>query len=327
MDPAHGAEDIAAWQADWNLPAIELGRVVRTATGSELVDSERLLEGHGHEVHDVTTTSGESVIVRVAWRAGPAFDREIWPTEAARAVGVPAPRHLLIEHTAVGGVDVSINVQERLRGFSVYRLTPSLDPEQLGSLTSQAGELLAAIHGLPTPGAGALNEQGQTDPRLGSTWRLPLDLAERSTELVSQGVDPVLIERATEALMRLSAMITRAPTRLVHGDWTLANILSDGVQVTGVVDWEGSGGSDPASELRGWDFWHDSGPTSSDALLAAYVGAGGSVDSEFAERRVLYRLANLHNALSHFLSTNRADLLERALDEMKRTLVSANTFL
>jgi hygromycin-B 4-O-kinase len=327
VKPVPDAEEIAAWQADWNLPAIELRRVVRKATGSDVVTSERILEGHGHEVHGVTTASGDAVIVRVAWRAGPAFDRETWPTEAARAAGVPAPRHLLVEHTAVAGNHVSINVQERLPGFSVYRLAPSLDHQQLRSLTTQAGELLAAVHALSTSGAGALNEQGQVDSQLGSTWSLPLDFAERSTRLTSQGVDALLIERVTAALMKLAPMIARAPTQLVHGDWTFANILSDGVHITGVVDWEGSGGGDPASELRGWDFWHDSGPTSSDALLGAYVRAGGSIDEEFTQRRVLYRLANLQDALSHFIFTNRADLLDRAIEETQHTLVTAHRFL
>ena len=216
-------------------------------------------------------------------------------------------------------------MQERLPGYSIYRLTPTLDHAQLSRLTTQAGELLAAVHALLVAGTGALNNQGQVDSKLGGTWTLPLDFSDRSTELVSQGVDQILVERTNEALVRLPPMIDRAPTRLVHGDWTLANLLSDGKRITGVVDWEGSGGGDPASELRGWDFWHDSGPTSSDTLLAAYISAGGSMDNEFAHRRILYRIANLLDALSHFIVTNRGDLLDRATEDLRRTLEPADT--
>jgi aminoglycoside phosphotransferase (APT) family kinase protein len=327
VDPVPDAEEIAYWQAEWNLPLIELDRVVREATRSKVASSERILEGHGHEVHAVTTDSGEGAIVRVAWREGPAFDRETWPAEVARSVGVPAPRQLLIEHTTVGGSRVSINVQERLPGLSVYRLRPTLGHEQLARLTTQAGELLAAVHALEVAGTGALNEHGHVDAELGTTWTLPLNLSDRSTELVSQGVDRTIIERTTDTLMKLPPIINPAPTRLVHGDWTLANLLSDGTRITGVVDWEGSGGGDPATELRGWDFWHDSGPTSSDKLLAAYVRAGGSVDEEFAHRRTLYTLVNLLDALSHFIFTDRADLLDRATEAMHRTLDRADAFL
>jgi hypothetical protein len=70
---------------------------------------------------------------------------------------------------------VSINVQERLPGSSVSRLTPDLDHEQLSSLTTQAGELLAAIHAVSTSGTGALDEQGQLDSQLGTPWCLPED--------------------------------------------------------------------------------------------------------------------------------------------------------
>ena len=326
MDPVPDAEEIAAWQADWNLPPAELARVVRKATGSSVDGSERILEGHGHEVHAVATSSGEGVVVRVAWREGPAFDRERWPTAAARAAGVPAPRQLLIEHTAVGGRPVSIDVQERLPGSSIARALPTLEDARLRSLTDQAGELLAAVHAIQVDGAGALDDQGRVDSSLGGTWSPERDLAHRSTELAAHGVDPALVERADEARRRLPAMIDRAPACLVHGDWTLANLLTDGERITGVVDWEGAGGGDPASELRGWDLWHDAGPTSSDRLLEAYGRAGGPLDEDFAHRRVLHRLANLLDALSHFLFTKRDDLLSRATEELQITLRQAQSF-
>lgn len=51
------------------------------------------------------------------------------------------------------------------------------------------------------------------------------------------------------------------------------------------------------------------------------------MDEEFAHRRILYRLANLLDARSHFIFTNRGDLLDRATEDLQRTLESADTSL
>lgn len=59
------AEDVAAWQADWNTPAEVLDAFVRRAAGSSVVLDERILEGHGNEVHAVTTADGQDLIVRI----------------------------------------------------------------------------------------------------------------------------------------------------------------------------------------------------------------------------------------------------------------------
>jgi len=59
-------EDIAAWQADWNIPPSVLDDIVKRAVGSGVAGDERILEGHGNEVHDVVTGDGHEVVVRIA---------------------------------------------------------------------------------------------------------------------------------------------------------------------------------------------------------------------------------------------------------------------
>lgn len=44
-------------------------------------------------------------------------------------------------------------------------------------------------------------------------------------------------------------------------------------------------------------------------------------------RRLVYRVANLHDALSHFLVTRRPDLLGRANRELQLALEEAREFL
>lgn len=101
MSAGEPEEDIAAYQADWNLPVGALAKLVRRATGTGLAGEERILDGHSCEVHAVLTEDGRDLVVRVAWRPGPVFQREAWPIAAARRAGLPTPEVLLTEHTSL----------------------------------------------------------------------------------------------------------------------------------------------------------------------------------------------------------------------------------
>ncbi|WP_433503775.1 phosphotransferase family protein [Pseudonocardia halophobica] len=80
----------------------------------------------------------------------------------------------------------------------------------------------------------------------------PLDLAPATLEAVeSASTSPAasgfdLVEEAAALQVRLRRR--RAPAALVHGDFWPGNLLTDGAQITGVVDWERSVGS--GSPLR-----------------------------------------------------------------------------
>lgn len=317
-------EDIAAWQADWNLPAEILVDLVRRTTGSGIARDERILEGHGNEVHAVLTDDGDGVVVRVARRSGPAFDRECWPLEVARRVGLPVPEVLLVEHTSLDGREVSFNVQTRLPGSSVYRLQPSLSDAELAALTRQAGSLLARVHAIDPPGRGPIGPDGEIDLRLSHPGHdVVASVIERSPYLVDNGMDRSLVDRVEQVVVSNAELLARSPIRLVHGDWRTTNLLSDGRLITGVVDWEGVRGDDPAHDFTGaWHLRQRSVPTSMDLLLAAYRHAGGEVDAEFEVRRLVYGLADLHSALAHFIFTNRPDLLALAVDDLQAQLLT-----
>lgn len=321
-------EDIAAWQANWNVPYALLDEVVRQATGSGLVLDERILEGHSSEVHGVVTEEGQRIIVRVAWRSGPVFERERWPMEAARLAGLPVPEVILIEHTTLHGEGVSFNVQSRLSGSSIYRLVSTLTDVDLSRLTRQAGRLLAAVHSIETAGRGPINASGKVDASLATHPEDSTEgLAERTPYLVDHGVDRELAEQAARIVLGRRELLDQAPVCLVHGGWSLANLVCDGNSITGVVDWEGAGGGDPTLDLTQWDFWHDRGPTATESLMVGYREAGGSTDEDFESRRLVRRIANLHDAASHFIFTNRPDLVDRAIVDLRAVLGRAQGML
>jgi len=316
------SEDIVAWQAAWNTPAHVLESVVRRAAGSSVMRDERILEGHGNEVHAVSTADGQNLIVRISRAPGPVFERESWPVAAVRAVGIPAPEILLIDHIDVGDEEIAIQVQQRMPGRSVYRLFGEISDERLAQLTRHAGQVLAAVHAVRPPGPGPINPQGEpcAVPPLPSEAVIAA-LVERNTKLVDEGLDAVLLEAPVEAIATRATVLDEAPVCLIHGDWRTTNVLSDGNAVTGVVDWEGARGGDPAFDFAGVRSVRSRArSTSTELLVEGYRAAAGRLDSSFDARRLLYRAADLHSALGHFVATKRPDLLKLAVEDLRATL-------
>lgn len=181
---------------------------------------------------------------------------------------------------------------------------------------------------IQTPGRGPINARGEVDLTLvtypeDSTERV----AERTPYLVDHGIDRELAEQAACIVLSRRQLLDEAPVCLVHGGWTLANRVSDGHSITGVVDWESAGGSDPTCDLTQWDQWHDRGPTATDSLMAGFVEAGGSTDEGFERRRLVRRIANLHDSASYFIFTNQPDLLDLAIVDLRAVLGQARSVL
>jgi aminoglycoside phosphotransferase (APT) family kinase protein len=316
------AEDIAAWQASWNTPAEVLDTVVRRAVGSGIALDERLLEGHGNEVHAITTADGQDLVVRIGHRVGASFESESWPISAARSAGLPVPQTLLVDRAEIDGKHVPVQVQQRVPGRPVHRLFDELPDEDLTTLTIKAGRLLAALHGIRPPGVGPIDPQGNTD----ETWPPPSNamvaaMVERNRQLAHQGFERALLDAPLEAVTANVELLDEAPVSLIHGDWRTTNVLSDGTSITGIVDWEGSRGGDPAFDFAGvWTVRSRSGPTSTETLMRGYSAGGGLIDDRFTLRRCLYRIADLHSALGHFVVTHRPDLLELAMTDLLSAL-------
>jgi aminoglycoside phosphotransferase (APT) family kinase protein len=93
------------------------------------------------------------------------------------------------------------------------------------------GELAARIHATPIPEA--LRREGP------STWfERVLRRTRRATGRVRQLVMRLDRDRPPDT-----------PETLIHGDFTLDNVLAEGDAITGVVDWGGAGPGDPRFDV------------------------------------------------------------------------------
>jgi Ser/Thr protein kinase RdoA (MazF antagonist) len=112
---------------------------------------------------------------------------------------------------------------------ALVRVAPDIDAvcRWYGAL----GELAARIHATPIPDA--LRHEGP------STW---FERILRRTR------------RATGRVRQLLARLDRdrppdTPETLIHGDFTLDNVLAQGDEITGVIDWGGAGPGDPRYDV------------------------------------------------------------------------------
>jgi aminoglycoside phosphotransferase (APT) family kinase protein len=117
------------------------------------------------------------------------------------------------------------------------------------------GDLAARIHATPIPNG--LRPDGPL------TW---FERILRRTRRATERVRGLLMRLARERL-------PDTPETLIHGDFTLDNVLADGDRISGVIDWGGAGPGDPRYDLTL-------------ALSTSTPGASGEADVPLEPRAV-----------------------------------------
>ncbi|NYH90368.1 phosphotransferase family protein [Actinopolymorpha rutila] len=262
-------------------PTALIRSVVRKATGSTPPSLEPIVAGQVCEVYD----AGE-VVVRISHEEEPRFEGERWALDVVRELGVPTPRVLLIESTD----GVAFCVEERLPG---ERLDVLLGRgERPTQAVDELGSLLARIHSVPIEGFGYLQADGRGWP---VDFALLDVVAERPALTAAArclGVPATLVDRAVATLAEYAPRYPWTTPRLVHGDFTMDNILVDGGRISGIIDMERAAGSHPGEDLMNWDLCHgDRIPLK--RLLASY----GDSDIFDASYEPLFHLMLLRRCL------------------------------
>ena len=253
-----------------------IDRWVRVATGSAVHTAVRIIVGQDNEVHDVVTTDGHRIIVRISHRPDPRFTGERWALDAARALGVPTPGVLLIDqvdHVGPEGTPVTVCVEDKLPGVSLRTLLDA-GHRPTGAI-AELGELVARIHQVRVDGFGYLRAEGRG-------WDIPfsavmLDLLDRRTDLhraATHWAEPVeSVEQGLAVLDAHRSHFAFDDPRLVHGDLGVDHILISDDRVTGIIDFQECSGNHPVLDLAHWELTHHHlVPTAE--LLTGYQRAG-----------------------------------------------------
>jgi aminoglycoside phosphotransferase (APT) family kinase protein len=188
---------------------------------------------------------------------------------AAAAAGAPVP-HVLVADDSPGALGNPFLICDEIKGETIVRrIQRQLDDGGRTHLLRQCAQALAAIH-RADPNDPALIREDQLDE-----WRQRLDAMADTTATFEWAFRWLGANRPAPS-----------PSRLVHGDFRMGNLIVDGADLAAVLDWELVHIGEVYEDLawfciRAWRFgapvdYAAGGLGSVEDFLAAYEQAGGA---------------------------------------------------
>jgi aminoglycoside phosphotransferase (APT) family kinase protein len=226
-------------------PRQVIDSVVRSVCGHEVEQLVRLTSGGVNETYRVELAASGSIVVRIGRQPVPWFTDEEYVMAQARAVGVPAPDVLGVEHVDHDGELLSFSIQRLLPGRSLDEIAGELPSADLERLVMDGGELLARVHSV-VPDRGIRHELQPPDERS----------LTRGARIVEQTLGPSaasVVERGAEFLRRELVARPAPSLALAHSDWLPKHLLINDGTIVGVIDWERAGPASPAFDLARWE--------------------------------------------------------------------------
>ena len=270
-----------------------LNEIVQKSMGTHIEQITRINKGQSNEVYFIDLKDG-SFVLRIA----KGFDYDIfaierWAMQEVSRRGVPVAAILAQGSVVDRNEVISYQIQEKLTGEPMDSLLAQGKVERHRSerLTEQAGELLAAIHSVPTFGWGRITEPQHGTYESFEKWMLALQEDSEKFDKALAPFNALGVPRFAEVWQQLCYLKSFAiPTPvLLHYDLTPDHIFVDSDdRITGVIDWGAVHSGDPVRDLVRWNYW-DNYAYSIDWLASPY-GQSLVNSKGFEERLKLARI-------------------------------------
>lgn len=237
--------------------------------------------------------SGKEVIVRChpkGVRNG-YFHAEAAAAHLAKEAGLPGFDTLAV-HDYQGNDDFALQVIERLPGTAIKKWLEQR-PQDEAAMVSAMGRMMARLHQVQVDGFGPFDNEAAKRGILTGLHRtqgealhaaLPANLAVMQQE----GVITATQAAAIAALFASSdALLADVRPVLVHNDFADWNLLTDGQEVTGMLDWDECVGGDPILDIACWSTFFE--PERMTQFLDGYW-QHAEKPADFADKFELFRL-------------------------------------
>ncbi len=218
----HGPADLPAEVRAWLPEGSELRRAGQGAT-SEVI---------------VAVGPREALVVKRCSEApyNTWLEHEYRALVALESTDLPVPRPIGFHRAGTRSEDPAWLVMTHLPGTPLWDAIEQADEREREAWFRRLGALLAKIHGTAVPPA---LQEASPQPWIDPTLK-------RATSFVRRHA----VDHHPELLERLGrAVEPRAFEALIHGDFTLDNVLAQGDRITGVIDWGGATRGDPAWDI------------------------------------------------------------------------------
>lgn len=293
----------------WNTPREIIASVVSEAIGSDLKYVRRIVNGETNEVHNVTTESGQEVIVRIFHGEKPKFAKEKWALEQCRVKGVPVPEMYAVKNIKVADDTREICVESKIPGHSLEN-----NSESLKDLLRQLGQALRMIHSIQTHGFGKLDDKGVGKFSTVEEMIAGDKYINQDSILPAFKDDPdktTILTHAYEILRRDAGRYTSPQSYLIHNDLSPEHVLIEDGKISGLIDFEHASGADPVQEFALWDFKHDK------KFPLKYIIEGycsdGTVVPDFEKRLNFWKIYRAMTSLRYCIREKKQKGIERAM--------------
>jgi aminoglycoside phosphotransferase (APT) family kinase protein len=232
-----------------------------------VAEATQAVWGFTNRTDIVTLASGDRVVVQRYRRRQDAeyrlrVMRALRRPAAEAGIAIPRIRESDLE------TDPAWVILDALPGVPVPEARDAgLEGPRFPAMARSMGELLAAFRRLPVAGL-----------ELDDLWADPGRLAARAAGWVEELRGLAATERATLAglLDRVPAVFAKRPVVLAHGDFAPVNVLTDGVSVTGLLDFESVRLADPLFDVAWWKWVVSfSSPSVLEAAWPAFLQGAG----------------------------------------------------
>jgi hygromycin-B 4-O-kinase len=231
------------------LPASLIRDAVEARLGP-VSDFEPLPEGLVSQVF-AFRCGAEALVVRV----GPdhaGYEKDAFVARTLAGPGLPVP-----EVVAIGavGAGLTLCISRRAAGVRLHD-TPLADAERLAPALLNVLDALAGADITGLDGFGAFDAQGRGRS---ASWREHLLRFNAGADAWLSRLPAADAATSARALAEIERLAPAAPIPrgLVHGDLGGANLIVDGAEVTGVIDWDRALAGDPAYDEANLFFWNE----------------------------------------------------------------------
>ncbi len=206
--------------------------------------------------------SGKKVIIRCHPKGviNGYFYSESLASQIALDNGVPAYKTYLI-HDLNGVDDISYQVIEKLPGDTVQFFLRN-HPQKEEELVREMGKTMSKLHSIRVQGFGPFNndeaKRGHLIGRFDSLHdSINAGLKENLDRLVEYDILSKKVATKMKALFENNPLLDSGEAVLVHNDFADWNLLTDGNNISGVIDWDECVGGHPIQEIACWSTFFD----------------------------------------------------------------------
>jgi hygromycin-B 4-O-kinase len=273
------------------------------------VELKQIADGETAQAFYFETTEGSRVL-RVNSKSDFGFKKDCLAYERFNSASVPIPQ---VFETGEIEPGLYFAVSERVPGKTLDNFSTA----DINGLMPDIISTLDAIHALQPIGEGYgnwdLNGKGKN-----SSWRemIEADLQQDDEETTS--FDFYNADLAAKLRDEIRNKLGNLPEerRLIHWDYGFNNTLSDGNNITGIIDWEHSAYGDPLHDVAWLDFWADH-QGFAESFKKHYAEQGQDMP-RFDDRLTCYKLLIGLSSLGFFAKSRQPDKYQNAIDIVSR---------